>query len=114
MEAVPPAGLITIDQFMNADLRVAKVESAERVAGAKKLLRLIVDLGTEKRQIVAGIAEVYAPEDLVGKLLVVVVNLQPAVVRGVESRGMLLAADAPGRPIIATFETPVPPGTRVR
>jgi len=95
-------------------LRVARVLEADRVEGADKLLKLRVAIGEETRQIVAGIAKAYAPEDLVGKTIVVVVNLKPARLRGVESQGMLLAADLGGRPIVATFEEAVPPGTRVR
>jgi methionyl-tRNA synthetase len=120
--AIPPVAapstaqveLLSIDDFMKIDLRVALVLTAERVAGADKLLRLEVDLGTEKRQIVAGIAKAYAPEQLIGKRIVVVANLKPAKLRGIESQGMLLAGDAGGRPIVATFEEDVPPGTRVR
>jgi methionyl-tRNA synthetase len=113
-EEAAKASRITIDQFMQVELRVARVESAERVPKANRLLRLVVDIGTEKRQIVAGIAEAYAPEDLVGKQIVIVANLEPAVLRGVESQGMLLAADSGGKPTVATFEAPVAPGTRVR
>jgi len=112
--AAPHAEQLSIDEFMKIELRVALVVTAERVQGADKLLRLEVDLGTEKRQIVAGIAKAYAPEQLVGKRIVVVANLKPAKLRGIESQGMLLAADAGGRPIVATFEEDVPPGTRVR
>jgi methionyl-tRNA synthetase len=105
---------MTIDDFMKINLRVARVLSAERVEGTDKLLKLEIDLGAEKRQIVAGIALKYEPEALVGKTIVVVANLKPAKVRGVESQGMLLAADAGQGPIVATFETDVAPGTRVR
>jgi methionyl-tRNA synthetase len=105
---------LAIEQFLAVDLRVAIVLSAERVDGADKLLRLQVDLGHERRQIVAGIAKAYAPEALVGKRVIVVANLKTAKLRGVESQGMLLAADLDGRPIVATLEEPVPPGTRVR
>jgi len=105
---------ITINEFMNVDLRVARVLSAERVEDTDKLLKLQIDLGSEQRQLVAGIAQVYEPEALVGKQIVVVANLKPARLRGVESQGMLLAADAAGRPIVATFEEQVPLGTRVR
>ena len=108
------AGLLTIEDFLRVDLRVARVTAAERIPGADKLLKLQLDLGSEQRQIVAGIAKAYAPEDLVGKSIVVVANLRPAKLRGVESQGMLLAADSAGRPIVATFEETVPPGTRVR
>ena len=105
---------ISIEEFMTVDLRVARVVSAERIEGTDKLLKMQVDLGSEQRQLVAGIAQAYAAEDLVGKRIVVVVNLKPARLRGVESQGMLLAADAGGRPMVATFEEDVPLGTRVR
>lgn len=105
---------LTIDDFLKIELKVAIVLAAERIEGADKLLKLQLDLGTERRQIVAGIAKAYAPEQLVGKRIVVVANLKPAKLRGVESQGMLLAADLGGRPIVATFEEDVPPGTRVR
>jgi methionyl-tRNA synthetase len=112
-----PSGVddqMTIDEFMKVDLRAGRIVTAERVPKADRLIRLVVDIGTEQRQIVAGIASVYSPEELVGKQVVIVVNLKPAVLRGVESRGMLLAADVDGKPMIATFEVPVPPGARVR
>jgi methionyl-tRNA synthetase len=105
---------ITIDDFLRVDLRVARVLAAERIEGADKLLKLHLDLGGSTRQIVAGIAKAYTPEQLVGKSIVVVANLKPAKLRGVESQGMLLAADLDGRPIVATFEEAVQPGTRVR
>ena len=106
--------ILTIERFLEIDLRVARIVAAERVPGADKLLQLRVDLGTEERQIVSGIAMAYTPEALVGRTIVVVANLKPARIRGVESQGMLLAADSGGRPIVATFEEPVTPGTRVR
>jgi len=99
---------------MRVQLRTARVESAERVPKADRLLRLVVDLGGEKRQIVAGIAATYAPEQLVGKTIVIVANLKPAKLRGIESQGMLLAADPGGGPIVVTFDREVAPGTRVR
>lgn len=105
---------ITIDQFSETDLRVARVVAAERVPDADRLLKLQVDLGDEQRQIVAGIAEVYEPEALVGRRIIVVANLEPARIRGVESQGMLLAADFGGKPILAGFTQDVKPGTRVR
>jgi methionyl-tRNA synthetase len=115
-ESKPPAGqdLLTIDDFRRVDLRVGLVTSAERIAGADKLLKLQLDLGDGTRQIVAGIAAAYPPEQLVGKRVIVVSNLKPATLRGVLSEGMLLAADLDGRPIIATFDQDVTPGTRVR
>jgi methionyl-tRNA synthetase len=105
---------IAIDKFLQVDLRVARVISAERIEGADKLLKLQVDLGTEQRQLVAGIALAYEPEGLVGRRIIVVANLKPARLRGVESQGMLLAADLDGKPILATFDEDVPPGTQVR
>lgn len=106
--------LLSIDDFLRIDLRVALVTAAERIEGADKLLKLQLELGGQTRQIVAGIAKAYTPEQLVGKKIVVVCNLKPAKLRGVESQGMLLAADLDGRPIIATFEEDVKSGTRVR
>jgi methionyl-tRNA synthetase len=105
---------ITIEDFLRVDLRVAKVVAAERIEGADKLLKLQLDVGGVPRQIVAGIAKAYTPEQLVGKSIVVVANLKPAKLRGVESQGMLLAADLDGRPVVATFEEAVNSGTRVR
>jgi len=105
---------ITFDEFKKMDLRVAEILKAERVEGTEKLLKLEIDIGTEKRQIVAGVADVYPPEKLIGKKIIVIANLKPAVIRGVESQGMLLAADLEGKPIIPFFEEDVPPGTKVR
>ena len=96
---------------VEADLQIL---SAERVPNTDKLLKMTVDIGGEERPLVAGIAQSYETDALVGKSIIVVANLQPARIRGVESRGMLLAADLGGRPIIATFEEEVPPGTKVR
>ena len=110
----PQPQRIGIDRFSETELRVARVLEVEKVVNADRLLRLQVDLGNEKRQLVAGIAAAYAPEKLIGKLVIVVANLEPARIRGVESQGMLLAADLGGRPIVATFDEDVAPGTRVR
>ncbi len=85
---------ISYDEFKKVELRVAQVLQVERIEGAKKLLKIQIDLGTEKRQIVAGLAEHFQPEELVGRKIVVVANLQPAILRGVESNGMLLAAES--------------------
>lgn len=107
--------MLTIDEFGKVELRVATVIAAEIHPKADRLLVLRVDLGTEQRQIVAGIRAHYAPEDLIGKQIVVVANLQPAVLRGVESQGMLLAAsDDEGRLALVTPERPVASGARVR
>ena len=117
--AVPAAedtSIITIDDFARVDLRVAVVLAAERVPKTEKLLKLDLDLGNEKRTIVSGIAEFYEPEGLVGKRIVIVANLKPARIRGVESRGMLLAAGGrgPGEELgLVTLDSDIPPGTRV-
>lgn len=91
-DEIAEASLVSIDEFAKIDLRVAVVEQAERVEKADRLLKLQIDIGSEKRQIVAGIAAQFAPEDIVGKRIIVVANLEPAKIRGVESKGMLLAA----------------------
>ncbi|HEX7175944.1 MAG TPA: methionine--tRNA ligase subunit beta, partial [Pyrinomonadaceae bacterium] len=126
-DAVPPAakekaadaggGLITIDDFVKVELRVAQVLTAERVPKADRLLRLTVDVGEESpRQILAGIALHYEPESLLGRKIIVVSNLQPRKLRGLESQGMLLAASAgdEGKPILATFAEDVPNGTKLK
>jgi methionyl-tRNA synthetase len=84
---------VTIDEFARMDLRIARVLEVEKVEGSKNLLKIQIDIGSEKRQIVAGIAQQYSPEDLQGKDIVVIVNLKPAKIRGIESNGMLLAAE---------------------
>jgi methionyl-tRNA synthetase len=107
---------IGIEDFAKVEMRVGEVKSAERVPNADKLLKLMVDIGTETRQIVAGIAEVYAPEKLVGRKVVVVVNLAPRKLRGVESNGMIVAASVPpdGKPVLAAFLEDVPVGARLK
>jgi methionyl-tRNA synthetase len=106
---------ISIDDFMKVELRVAKVLEAEAVPKSKKLMKLRVDVGTEQRTIVAGIAEAYQPEQLVGRTIAIVFNLKPAKLMGVESNGMVLAASVDGgKPILVAFDEPVPPGARVR
>jgi methionyl-tRNA synthetase len=114
--AVAPASdRIAIDDFMKVELRVAKVLAAERVPKSTRLLKLHVDVGTEQRTLVAGIAESYEPEALVGKSVVIVFNLKPAKLMGIESNGMVLAASPDGgKAIVVTFEEPPAPGTRVR
>jgi methionyl-tRNA synthetase len=106
--------MIDIKQFAEIELRTAKILSAERVPETDKLMQMRVDAGGEERNMVAGIAAVYEPEQLVGKTIIIVANLEPATIRGVRSEGMLLAADVDGRPIVATFPEDVPPGKRVR
>ena len=107
---------ITIDEFMKVELRVAKVVTAERVPKSKKLIKLEVDLGSEVRVVVAGIAGTYEPEALVGRTVVIVANLKPAKLMGVESNGMVLAASLEGDvPMLVGFgDQPPTLGARVR
>jgi methionyl-tRNA synthetase len=105
---------ISIDDFMKVELRVARVVEAERVPKSKKLVKLRVDMGTEQRTVVAGIAESYEPETLVGRTVVVVANLKPATLMGIESNGMVLAASPDGGGALLVDAAPATPGTRVR
>ena len=119
-EAAPPQVAqvpqhITIDDFVKVDLRVAQILVAERVPKADKLLRLEVDLGYEKRQILAGIAQYYEPEKLIGRKIVIVANLAPRKLRGIESNGMIVAASREGeKPVLAGFLEDVPVGARLK
>jgi methionyl-tRNA synthetase len=120
-EAPPPAQpkmeekmeYITFDEFKRMDLRVGEILNAEKVEGTDKLVKLEVDIGTEKRTMVAGVADVYSPDELAGKKVIVIVNLKPAVIRGVESQGMLLAAEVEGKATIPFFPEDVPAGAKV-
>jgi methionyl-tRNA synthetase len=114
--AAPDTQQIAIDDFVKIDLRVAQVVVAERIPKADKLLRLEVDLGYEKRQILSGIAEWYTPEELIGRRIVVIANLAPRKMRGLESHGMLLAASngEDGKPILATFAEDIALGSRLK
>lgn len=109
---------ITIDDFAKLDLRVGIVKSAEHIEGTR-LLKLMVDLGTETRQIISGIAEFYKPEELVGKRVILIANLKPRKIRGFESQGMILAAGCKEdeekgiKPRIITVDGEVPAGTKV-
>ncbi|MCI4439058.1 methionine--tRNA ligase subunit beta [archaeon] len=103
---------VTIEEFQKLDIRVGKIINAEKIEGAKKLLKLTVDIG-EKRTLVAGIAEYYEPSSLIGKNIVVLANLQYKKIMGIESQGMLLAAVQDGIPFILTVEGDVKPGARV-
>jgi len=105
---------ITIEEFFKADIRAAKVIEAEKIKDSKKLIKMQIDTGDEQRQIVAGIAEEYTAEELVGKTILVVVNLKPVKLMGEVSKGMLLAASINGRPVLAEFNKEVPPGTKVK
>ena len=113
-ETSAPGERISYEQFSKLDIRIAEVKSAEKIEGADKLLKLKVSLGSEERQIVAGIAQWYEPTSLVGRKIVLLANLEPAKIRGVESNGMLLAADVDGRAIILQPDSDVPAGSKVR
>jgi len=114
--ASPLAPIITIDDFAKVDLRAGTVVEAERIKGADKLLRLVVDLGFERRQVLAGIAKAYDPEKLIGRKVVVVANLQPRKMRGLESNGMIVAASLGDGdpPILVGFNEDTPNGARLR
>jgi methionyl-tRNA synthetase len=107
---------ISIEDFAKVELRVGVIKAAERIQGADKLLKILVDIGDEVRQVLAGIALAYAPEDLVGRKVVVVTNLAPRKMRGLESNGMLLAASAgaDGKPVLCTFAEEIAPGSKVK
>ena len=106
---------ISIDDFLKIDLRVAKVLAAEKVPNSKKLMKLSIDVGTEQRTLVAGIAEAYQPEQLVGRTVGIVFNLKPAKLMGIESNGMILAASPEGgKPVLVAFESDIAPGSRIR
>src|SRR5262249_426369 len=111
--AAEAAPRIKIDEFGKVELRVAEVVAAEPLPKSKKLLKLTVSLGQEQRTVVAGIAEHYAPADLVGKKVVIVANLEAAKLMGVESNGMVLAASAGGKLAVLTLERDLPPGAKV-
>lgn len=107
-------GEIEFEEFQRIDLRVGRVKKAERVPGSKKLVRLMVDLGKEERQVIAGVAEWYGPEELEGKYVVVVTNLKPKKIMGYTSQGMILATcEGSAKPVLITVAEPVNPGARI-
>lgn len=107
--------MITYNEFKKLDIRIGTVESVERIEGADKLLKLIIDLGNEKRQILAGIAEFLTDfQSLVGKQIPILANLEPRIIRGLESQGMMLAADVDGRPVLLHPAETIPPGSIVK
>ncbi|OGF63112.1 methionine--tRNA ligase subunit beta [Candidatus Giovannonibacteria bacterium RIFCSPHIGHO2_01_FULL_45_33] len=114
--------MISYDDFKKIDLRIAKILTAERIEGSDKLLKLKVDLGSspsnssgrETRQIIGGIGKIYTPEELVGREIVIVANLEPRKLMGLESQGMLLAADDEGRPMLLAPYADVPPGSIIK
>lgn len=106
---------ISLDEFQNVALRVGKVLSAERIENSEKLIRLLVDAGEEiPRQIIAGIGKAYAPDQLIGKTVIIVANLEPKQLMGLESRGMLLAASEDGVPVLLGLDRDVSPGITIR
>lgn len=107
--------MISIDDFRRLEIKIGKVKSVEKVEGADKLLKFVFDLGGEERQILSGIAEFYTDlEALVGQEMPILVNLEPRTIRGLESNGMVLCADADGRPVILHPEVEVSPGSIVK
>lgn len=106
--------MISYDDFKKLDLRVGTILEAERVDGSEKLLKLQVDLGDQKRQVIVGIAKSYEPENLINKQIVILVNLEPRSLMGLESQGMLLAADKDGLPIILVPEKEVVAGSVIK
>ena len=108
------SGQITIDDFMKVDLRTGKILEAEKVKKSKKLIQLKVDIGSEVRQVLAGIAEGYEAEDLVGRTVILVANLKPVKLMGIESQGMVLAANGNGKLLLAAFDEEPGRGIRVR
>lgn len=113
-ESIILNNMINFEDFKKIDIRIGKILSAERIENSDKLLKLEVDFGSEKRQIVSGIAEYYAPESLIGKEAPFVVNLEPRVLRGVESAGMIMAANVDGRPVLLHPGEEVPPGSIIK
>lgn len=106
--------MITFEDFKKLEIKIGKIISAEKIPETDKLIKLEIDLGMEKRQVVAGIAQFYEPDYLVGKEIPVIVNLEPRKLKGVESQGMILAASAEGTPVLLYPEKNVPPGSIVK
>ena len=106
--------MISYDEFSKLDIRVALVEKVEKVPKADKLLKLSIDLGTEKRTIVAGLAEFYNPKDLIGKKIVILANLEPRKLRGILSEGMLLAADDGKNVSMLIPDKDITPGSKIK
>jgi tRNA-binding protein len=105
---------ISYEDFAKLDLRVAKIESVEAIPGKSRIVKGIVDLGSEKRNVIIGGAEFYKPEDLIGKIVIVVANLEPKKLAGIESNAMLLAADVDDKPYWLTVNEDVPTGTKIK
>jgi tRNA-binding protein len=105
---------IAYDDFAKLDIRIAKILGTEKIPGKSKIIKGIIDLGEEKREVIIGGAEYYQPEDLVGKTVVVIANLEPRKIAGFESNAMLLAADVNDKPFWLTVSEDVPLGTKIK
>lgn len=105
---------ITYDDFAKLDLRIAKIVSTEKIPGKSKIIKGVIDLGEEKRDVIIGGAEYYQPEELVGKKVIVIANLEPRKIAGLESNAMLLAADVNDKPFWLTVNEDVPLGTKIK
>jgi methionine--tRNA ligase beta chain len=106
--------MITFEDFKKLEIKIGRILSAKRVEGTDKLMELLVDIGTEERTLAAGIAQSYSSDELTGKLIAVLVNLEPKKMRGITSHGMILAADMEGRPVLLHPDRDVLPGSEVR
>ena len=106
--------MITFDEFNKLDIRIGTIIEAEVVPETKKLLKLTVDLGEEKRTMVAGIADEYKPEDIKGKQIPILTNLEPKTIQGIESQGMILAVDIDGKATLLNPDKEVPSGSKIR
>ncbi len=104
--------MIDLKQFQEMDLRVGKIIQAEKIINSQKLLRLVVDIGEEERQIVAGLSEFYQPEEIIDREVIVITNLEPRIILGIESQGMILAANSQ-KPVLLKPDEEVPPGTKI-
>ncbi len=107
-------GKITFEDFQKLEFQIGKIISAEKVEKSDKLLKLEVDFGEEKRQVISGIAKEYLPEDLVNKEFTFITNLEPRSIMGLESQGMILAADVEGKAVLLSPTSEIPPGTKIR
>lgn len=106
--------IVTFDDFKKLDMRIAMILEAEKIPGSEKLIKLKIDIGEGERQLVAGIGQFYATEELIGRRIAVVVNLEPKMLMGLESQGMLLAADSPEGPVLLMPDREVPAGSKIR
>ncbi len=105
---------ITYDDFTKLDIRIAKIVDVEKIPGKSRIVKGVIDLGEERRQLIIGGAEYYQPEDLIGKKVVVIANLEPRKIGGIESNAMLLAADVNDKPFWLTVNEDVPLGTKIK